>query len=188
MIKIEIVKEVKGSDGLWRFACGDVFFYFYKSSPLFPHESNDLSGKAACYWSLLPLSRVCKSSRQRSAAGKRLCVQSKVITWTSNSCLDQSPWFQNVTQIYQLNPNIQIYTRPFVEIWTWPLQIFLNIVKIEISECLWSIQVIYESQNISAIFHSGSADKLHTNLMKEIGEKHYNWLILIGFVAFLRCN
>ena len=56
------------------------------------------------------------------------------------------------------------------------------------SECLWSIQVIYESQNISVVFHSGSVDKLHTNLMKEIGEKHYNWLILIGFVAFLRCT
>ena len=32
-MKVEIVKEVKRSDGLWRFACGDVFsFYSYLSS------------------------------------------------------------------------------------------------------------------------------------------------------------
>ena len=28
VMKVEIVKEVKRSDGLWRFACGDVFVYF----------------------------------------------------------------------------------------------------------------------------------------------------------------
>ena len=26
VMKVKIVKEVKKSDGLWRFACGDVFF------------------------------------------------------------------------------------------------------------------------------------------------------------------
>ena len=26
---VEIAKEVKGSDSLWRFACGDVYIYLY---------------------------------------------------------------------------------------------------------------------------------------------------------------
>ena len=28
-MKVNIVKEVKRSDGLWRFACGDVLYVFY---------------------------------------------------------------------------------------------------------------------------------------------------------------
>ena len=31
-MKVEIVKEVKGSDGLWRFACSDVFYDFPKDN------------------------------------------------------------------------------------------------------------------------------------------------------------
>ena len=27
--EVEIAKEVKGSDSLWRFACGDVYIYLY---------------------------------------------------------------------------------------------------------------------------------------------------------------
>ena len=27
-MKVKIVEEVKRSDGLWRFACGDVFYYY----------------------------------------------------------------------------------------------------------------------------------------------------------------
>ena len=30
-MKVKIVKEVKRSDGLWRFACGDVFFKYAKA-------------------------------------------------------------------------------------------------------------------------------------------------------------
>ena len=29
VIKVKIVKEVKRSDGLWRFACGDVFCWWH---------------------------------------------------------------------------------------------------------------------------------------------------------------
>ena len=29
VMKVKIVKEVKRSDGLWRFACGDVLYVFY---------------------------------------------------------------------------------------------------------------------------------------------------------------
>ena len=34
VMKVNIVKEVKRSDGLWRFACGDVFFCYVFVVPM----------------------------------------------------------------------------------------------------------------------------------------------------------
>ena len=71
MIKVKIVKEVKRSDGLWRFACGDVFhFTWLRDDSLF---------LLTCLYSIV----LCLETEQMSFQGSWFCSLCVELEWTA---------------------------------------------------------------------------------------------------------